>query len=77
MFDGYDYGPSTKYHEHHRRSLNKKGTAEVIFEESTKVRMKQETFSLTAKTNLALLTCCVHTYAFVEMMLSSVRKCRH
>ena len=67
VFDGYDDGPSTKDHEHHRRSLNKKGTAEVIFEESTKVRMKQENFLSNSK----------NKSRFIDMLCTYLCLCGH
>ena len=44
MFDGYEAGPTTKDHEHLRRSLKKRGVAEITFNKETKVKMNQEAF---------------------------------
>ena len=50
VFDGYNDKPSTKDHEHTRRSMNKRGCAEVKFDVSTKVTIKQDVF-LSSNTN--------------------------
>ena len=44
VFDGYEAGPSTKDHEHCRRSVKNRGAVEFIFNEETKVKANQEAF---------------------------------
>ena len=44
VYDGYEAGPSTKDHEHCRRSVKKRGTVEFIFNEEKKVKANQEAF---------------------------------
>ena len=49
VFDGYGAGPSTKDHEHCRRSVKNRGTVEFIFIEETKVKANQEALFLNEK----------------------------
>ena len=44
VFDGYGAGPSTKDHEHCRRSVKNRGTVEFILNEETKIKANQEAF---------------------------------
>ena len=44
VFDGYSDTPSTKDHEHVRRSINKRGCVDVPCNVSTKVNIKQDVF---------------------------------
>ncbi|KAG1649449.1 Heparan sulfate 2-O-sulfotransferase 1 [Nymphon striatum] len=52
VFDGYMDGPSTKDHEHARRSINKRRCADVQCDLSTKVNLKQDVFYRASPTNL-------------------------
>ena len=54
VFDGYSDKPSTKDHEHTRRTLTRKGSAgprhnSVLFNAATKVLMKQDKFLLSGE----------------------------
>ena len=44
IFDGYSNAPSTKDHEHARKSINKRGCVDVQCNVSTKVNIKQGVF---------------------------------
>ena len=56
VFDGYEAGPSTKDHEHCRRSVKNRGAVEFIFNEETKVKANQEAFLSNEKDKARFIT---------------------
>ena len=60
VFDGYGTGPTTKDHEHLRRSLKKKGAVEFTFNNDTKARIKQESFLSNEKNKAKFVTMLSH-----------------
>ena len=55
VFDGYEAGPSTKDHEHCRRSVKNRGTVEFIFNEETKIKANQDAFVSNKKNKVRLI----------------------
>ena len=55
VFDSYEAGPSTKDHEHCRRSVKNRGTVEFIFNEETKIKANQDTFVSNKKNKVRLI----------------------
>ena len=73
VFDGYEGGPSTKDHEHCRRSVKNRGTVEFIFNEEAKVKVNQEAFISNEKNKTRFIK--MHS-KFLTASRQTVRNCK-